>query len=176
SDAATQFAGELYPDHIGGEKIHRLAKHGGFGLDATHAPGNHANAIDHGGVTVGTHQGVWVVNVVFLVHAASQIFKVDLMDDAKPGRHDAKGIEGLHAPFHELVAFLIALELHFHVQIQCFFCAEIVDHDRVLHHQVDRDQGFDPFWIPAHFVGDRPHGSKVGQQWYAGKVLQDDTG
>ena len=53
-----------------------------------------------------------------LVHAARQIFEVDLVHDAKARRHHTKGVKGLHAPFHELVALAVALESELHVQVQ----------------------------------------------------------
>ena len=37
---------------------------------------------------------------------------------ADAGGNDAKGLKGLHAPFQKLVAGLIPLELHFHVQAE----------------------------------------------------------
>jgi hypothetical protein len=52
------------------------------------------------------------------VHAARQVFEVDLVHDADARRHHAEGVEGLHAPLHELVALAVALELELHVQVQ----------------------------------------------------------
>ena len=40
----------LHADDVGGEEIHRLAEHRGFGLDAADAPGDDAEAVDHRGV------------------------------------------------------------------------------------------------------------------------------
>ena len=58
------------------------------------------------------HQGVGVGHAVLAnVHATRQVLQVDLVHDAKARRHHAKGVEGLHAPFHEFVALGVALEL-----------------------------------------------------------------
>jgi hypothetical protein len=52
------------------------------------------------------------------MHAARQVLEVDLVHDAEARRHDAEGVEGLHAPLHELVALAVALELQLHVQVE----------------------------------------------------------
>src|SRR5690606_11731841 len=171
-DAAAQLPLEFHAHDVGGQEINRLAQHAGFGLDAAHAPPNHADAVDHGGVAVRADQGVRIVDVVFLVHAARQVFKVDLVHDAEARGHHAEGVECLHAPFHELVALLVALELQFHVEVQGVLRAEIVDHDRVVDHQVHGHQGFDALGVLAHLGRHRTHGRDVGQQRYSGEVLQ----
>jgi hypothetical protein len=60
--AFTQAAGQLKAHHVGRQEVHRLAQHGGLGLDAAHAPAHHTDAVDHGGVAVGAHQGIGVVH------------------------------------------------------------------------------------------------------------------
>jgi hypothetical protein len=177
-DAAAQLALELHADHVGGQEVDGLAQHAGFRLDAAHAPAHHADAVDHGGVAVGAHQRVGVVDVVLLVlvHAARQVFQVHLVDDAEARGHDAEGVERLHAPLHELVALLVALEFQLHVQVQRILGAEVVDHDGVVHHQVHRHQGLDALGALAHLVGHRAHGGDVGQQRHAGEVLQHHPG
>ena len=52
------------------------------------------------------------------MHAARQVFEVDLVHDADARRHDLEGVEGLHAPLHELVALAVALELQLHVEVE----------------------------------------------------------
>ncbi|MNI58094.1 hypothetical protein D3C73_1131890 [compost metagenome] len=127
-------------------------------------------------MAVGAHQRIGVIDVVLLVlvHAARQVFQVDLVDDAKARRHDAEGVKRLHAPLHELVALLVALEFQLHVQVQRILGAEVVDHDRVVDNQVDRHQGLDALGALAHLVSHRPHRGNVRQQRHAGEVLQHD--
>jgi len=175
-DAFTQPALQLHTHHIGGEEIHRLAQHAGLRLDAAHTPAHHADAVDHGGVAVGAHEGVRIVDAALVVHAAGQVFQVHLVDDAKAGRHDAEGIEGLHAPLHELVALAVALELELHVEIEGVPGAVVVDHHRVIHHQVHRHQRLDGLGVLAQLAGDVAHGSQIGQQRHAGEVLQHHAG
>ena len=109
------------------------------------------------------------------MHAARQIFQVHLMHDAETRRHDAEGIERLHAPFHELVALVIALEFQLHVQIERITVAEMIDLHRMVHHQIDRNQRLDILRLLAHFRRHTPHCGQVGQQRNAGKVLQYHT-
>src|SRR5471032_871063 len=174
--AFAQRAGQVHADHVRGQEVDWLAQHAGFRLDAAHAPADYADAVDHGGVRVGADQGVRVVDAVSgLVHAARQVFQVDLVDDAEARRHDAEGVEGLHAPFHELVALVVAREFQLHVQVQRAFFTEVIDGDRVVDHQVDRHQRLDLFRVDAHLVGHVAHRGQVGQQRHAGEVLQHDA-
>jgi hypothetical protein len=110
------------------------------------------------------------------VHAASQVLEVDLVHDAESRRDDAEGVERLHAPLHELVAFEVALELELHVEVERVLGAEVVDHDRVIDDEVDRHQRLDRLGVLAHRLGDRAHRRQVGEQRHAGEVLQDDAG
>src|SRR5450830_1313513 len=177
--AFAQRAGQVHADHVRRQEVHWLAQHARFRLDAAHAPADHADAVDHGGVRVGADQGVRVVHVAgFLacvVHAACQVFQVDLVDDAEAWWHDAEGVECLHAPFHELVTLVVTREFQFHVQVQRFLFAVGIDGHRVVDDQVDRHQRFDFLGVDAHFCSHVTHGGQVGQQWYAGEVLQHDA-
>ena len=89
-----------------------------------------------------------------------------------PGRHDFERVEGLHAPFHELVALLVPLEFQFHVEVKRFLAAVVIDLHRVVHDQVHRHQRLDDLRIPAHPGGDAAHGGQVRQQGHAGEVLR----
>ena len=92
-----------------------------------------------------------------MVHASGQVFEVDLVHDADAGRDDLEGVECLHAPLHELIAFLVALELQFHVQVECIGRTEVIDHDRVVDHKIDRYQRFNALGIAAHCFCDIAH-------------------
>ena len=127
-------------------------------------------------MAVGPDQRVGVVHAVFLVHAARQIFEIDLMHDADAGRHDLERVERLHAPFHELVALIVALELELHVQVECVLRAVIIDHHRVIDDEIDRDERLDQLWILAEILRDVAHRGEVAQQRHAREVLQHDAG
>jgi len=92
--------------------------------------------------------------------------------DAKARRHHTKGVEGLHAPLHELVPLAVAVELQLHVQVQRVRRAVVVHRHRVVHHQVHRHQRLDALGILAQSLRHAAHGSQVGQQGHAGEVLQ----
>ena len=174
--AFTHLAGQLEADHIRREEVHRLAEHRGLGLDAAHTPGDDAHAIDHGGVAVGADQRVGVVHILLgLVHAAREVLQIHLVDDAEARRHDAERVERLHAPLHELVALLVALKFQLHVQVERVLAAVVVDHDRVVDHQIDGHQRLDGLGLLAERCGSAAHGSQIGQQRHAGEVLQHDT-
>ena len=115
SDAFAQAALEMDADDVGSEEVHRLAEHAGFGFDASDTPRDHADAVDHGGMRICAHERVRIINTVSLMHAASEVFEIDLVHDAYPGGHDLERVERLHAPLHEFVALRIALEFDLHV-------------------------------------------------------------
>src|SRR5207247_5376847 len=69
--------------------------------------------------------------VFLLVHAGRQVLEVDLVHDADARRHHLEGVESLHAPFHELVALLVALEFELLVQVERVFRAVVIDLHRV---------------------------------------------
>ena len=91
-----------------------------------------------------------------------------------PRGHDLEGIEGLHAPLHELVAFLVALEFERHVLLERLGGAEIVDLHRMVHHQVHRYQRLDQLRVLAHLLRNRAHCSQIGEYRDASEVLQHD--
>jgi hypothetical protein len=62
-----QAAVELEADDLGKQHVDRLSQHAGLGLDAAHAPAQHPEAVDHGGVAVGAHQRVGIGEHVALV-------------------------------------------------------------------------------------------------------------
>src|SRR5690606_7697684 len=139
---------DFHTHDIGSEHIHGLAQHTGLRFDTAYAPANDANAVNHCGVTVGANQRIGIIDVVpVTVDATCQMFQIDLMDNTETRRHDAECIEGLHAPFHELVAFAIGLELNLHVEVERVWGAVVVDHDRVIDDQIHGYQRFDTFGV-----------------------------
>ena len=154
SGFGAQAAAEAESDHLGHEHVEGLAEHHRLGLDAADAPGDDAEAVDHGGVRVGADQAVGIghpaLRRVGRENAAGEIFKVDLVDDADPGGDDLEGLEGLLAPFEELVAFAVALELDLHIAAEGLAAAEGVDLDGVVDDQFGWDEGLDLFGVAAH--------------------------
>src|ERR1051325_7080432 len=117
-DALRQLAGHVHADHVRREEVDGLAQHARFGLDAAHAPGDDAEPVNHRRMRVRPDQRVRVIDAVLLPHAARQEFQIDLVNDAYVRRHDAEAVKRLHAPLQELIARVVALELHLHVLLE----------------------------------------------------------
>ena len=172
----TQAPADLKAHYVRREHVNRLAQHSGFRFDAAHAPADHTQTIDHGGVAVGANQRVGVVqrlgSAALDMHTAREVFEVDLVHDAKARRHHAKSVKGLHAPLEELVALAVALEFELHVQVHRVGAAVVIHHHRMVYHQVYRYQGLDAPRVPAQPFGGTAHGGQVRQQRHAGEILQ----
>ncbi len=101
---------------------HGVAEHGRLGFDAAHAPAEHAQSVDHGGVRIGADQGVGVGEFAargfVRENDAGQAFDIDLVDYAGVGRHDFEVAERRLAPSQEHVALAVAAELDFIVMLQ----------------------------------------------------------
>jgi hypothetical protein len=110
-----------------------------------------------------------------LAYAVEEVLEIDLMDDADAGRHDAEGLESLHAPLHELIALAVALELARHVLLQRLRCAVMVDLHRMVDDQIDRHQRFDTPRIEPARLRHMAHRRQIAEQRYAGEVLQHDA-
>ena len=174
-DAFAQLAGQLETDHLGDQHRHRLAEHGRLGLDAAHAPAEHAQAVDHGGVRVGTDQGVGegVGAPVLLVgpDRAAQVLEVDLVADAGAWRHHAEVGEGALAPAQEGIAFAVALHLDVDVLGEGVGAGVTIDHHRVVDHQVHRRQRVDALRVATGLGHGGAHGGQVDHRGHAGEVL-----
>ncbi len=89
-DALGKAPGELEADDLGNEHGDRLAEHGRLGLDAAHAPAEHAQAVDHRRVAVGADAGVGIgdfhaVGVDAGPDGLGDVLEIDLMADAGAG-------------------------------------------------------------------------------------------
>ncbi|KFB73620.1 MAG: hypothetical protein AW09_001114 [Candidatus Accumulibacter phosphatis] len=110
-----------------------------------------------------------------LTNAVEQMFEIDLVDDAHSRRHDAEGLESLHSPFHELIAFAVALELESHVLLQRLWRAVVIDLYRVVDDQVDRHQRLDAPRVESARLRHLPHRCEIAEQWHASEILQHDA-
>ena len=157
-----------------------MAEHGGFRFDTAHAPAQYAEAVDHGGVGVGAHQrvGEGVGAAVFLLgpHGAAQVFEVDLVADARARRHHAEVVEGALAPAQEGITFAVTLHFDVDVLLKGVGVAELVDHYRVVDHQVHRRQRVDALRVATGLGHGGAHGRQVDHGGHAGKVLHQHPG
>ncbi len=174
--ALGQAAAELEADHLRDQHRGGLAEHGRLGLDAAHAPAEHADAVDHGGVRVGAEHGVregpaGAVDLA-LHHHPGQVLQVHLVHDAGIGWHHLEVLERLLAPAQEAVALAVALELDAAVEVQRVGAAEHVHLHRVVDHQFRGDQRIDLLGAPTQ-PGDRvAHRRQVHHAGHAGEILQ----
>ena len=174
-DAFLQRSAEVNADDFRHEESHRLAEHAGFRLNAAHAPTDDAEAVDHRGVRVGADERIRVKHAIFFEHALGEVFEVHLMHDADAGRHDLEGVEGLFAPFEELVALLVALKLQREVLIQSVLRSGEVHLHAVIDHEIDRHERLDHFRISAQFLHFGTHGGQIDEKRHAGEVLKHDA-
>src|SRR3981189_495413 len=93
------------------------AQQGGLGRDSAHAPTQHPQPVDHGGVRIGPDQGIGIGELpargIVGENHPCQAFEVDLMNDPGVGRHDLEIAERRLSPAQEHVAFAVAVELDF---------------------------------------------------------------
>ena len=73
-DALANGPGQVHTHDIRSEEIHGLTQHARLGLDAAHAPSDDAQTVDHGGVGIGAHQCVGIVNAASAQDALGQVF------------------------------------------------------------------------------------------------------
>ena len=175
-DALGEPAGQPEAHHLGDQHRDRLAEHRRLGLDPADAPAEHAQAVDHRGVAVGADARVGIgdehaVLVVARPHAAADMLEVDLVADAGARRHRVEVVEAFRAPLEEVVALEVALVFDLDVLLERLGVAELVDHHRMVDHQVHRDQRVDLRGVAAE-LGDRvAHRREVDHAGDAGEIL-----
>ena len=166
----------MYTHNLGHQEGNGLAQHTGLGLNTTHAPGNHAQAVNHGGVGVGTHQSIGVVHALLLHDTVCQVLQVHLVHDTRAGRNDRESFECLLTPLQELVALHIALELAGQVLLVRLGEPGPVHLHRVVHHQINRHKRLHIGGIGTQILHSCTHGGKVHQQRHTREVLQNNAG
>ncbi len=166
---------QMYPDHVRHEDADRLAEHRRLGLDAAHAPSDHAEAVDHGGMRVGADQRVREVDAIALPDRPGQMLEIDLMHDAVAGRDHGQGREGLFPPLDEAVALGVARELQAHVPFERIRRSGVIDLHRMVDHQIHRHLRFDQAGWTTEALGGIAHRGQVAEQRDAGEVLQQDA-
>src|SRR5215470_2573093 len=166
----------MHADDVGRQEINWLAEHSRFGLDPADAPPDHAEAVDHCRVRIGSDQRVGIINAVFFKHAFREVFQIDLMHDADAGRDDLERVEGLHPPFQKLITRAVAPEFDLHIFPQRVGRAGDVDLHRVVNDQIYGNQRLDELRVLAEASHGRTHRGQVYEQRHAGEILQDYAG
>ncbi len=174
-DTLSQFAAQVDTHDLRHQEGDRLAEHAGLCLNAAYAPGHDAQTVNHGGVGVCAHQSVRVVHAVFLHDASCQIFQIHLVDDTGAGRNHGEGLEGLLAPFQELVALCVALKLAREILLVGFREPGPVHLHGVVNHQIHGHQRFHFVGVGTQILNGGTHGCQIHQQGNARQILQDDA-
>ncbi|MCY1442592.1 hypothetical protein D9M71_589670 [compost metagenome] len=102
---------------------------------------------------------------------AAQILQVDLVTDAGARWHYAEIVERVLAPAQKSVALTVALHFNIHVLGERLVAGILVDHHRVVDHQVHRRQGVDTLRVASGLGHGRAHGGQVDHRRHAGEVL-----
>ena len=171
--ALTCRAGELEPDDRRDEHRRGLAEHGGLGLDATDAPPEHPETVDHRRVRVGADHRVGIGDAVILEHDSRQVLDVDLVADAHAGRDHSEAVEGSLRPPKQLVALEVALVLDCHVLVHRGEVARVLDDDRVVDDQLDRDERVDPAGVATELDDGVAHRCQVDDCGHPCQVLHE---
>ena len=174
-------AGQTKADNLRQKHGDRLTEHRRLGFDATDAPAEHAESIDHRGVQVGAYARVREGDDVPVLarmrpDRLRQIFEVDLMANAGTGRHDAEIAECLLAPLQKPVALLVALVFEFDIAGKCHRCPELIHDDGMVDDEVDRNERIDLLRIAAKRGHRVSHSCQIDHCRNAGEVLHEDAG
>ena len=158
-----QRAAEPEADDLRHEHRERLAEHRGLRLDSSGAPAEDAEPVDHRRVRVGPDERVGERDAVTVLDHAREVLEVDLVADARSGRNDLEAAQRLLAPAQEEVALVVALELELDVAAERAARGERVHLDRVVDHELGRDQRIDLLRIAAE-IGHRVRAWRRGRR------------
>ncbi len=109
-------------------------------------------------------------------HDRREVFEIDLVDDAGPGRDHAQVTERRLRPAQELVALAVPLVLALDVEGECSWRPELVDLDGMIDDEISRDEGVHLGRVATE-VGHRvAHDRQVDDRRHTGEILEDDAG
>ena len=152
--AARQVAEQAHADDARHGLVERLAEQHRLGLDAADAVAQDAKGVDHRGVRIGADERVGEGDQAAVIVRArgndlGQVLEVDLVDDARAGRHDAQAGERGLRPAQQLVALAVALVLALDVEVERVGRSEAVDLDGMVDDQVGRHERLDQSGVAA---------------------------
>ena len=162
--------------------VQGLAEEDRLRFDATDAIAQDAKAVDHRGVRIRPDEGVRIGDAPIAVavrrvdHDRRQVLEVDLVDDARAGRHDPQVAERGLGPTQQLVALAVPLVLTLDVEGECGGRPEHVDLDGMVDDEIGRDERVDERRVAAEVRHRITHDGEVDDRRDAGEVLEDHPG
>ena len=133
----------------------------------------HPERVDHRGVRVGPDERVREGDPVAIVDHRCQELQVDLVDDAGAGRDDPQVPEGRLRPAQQLVPLAVAVVFALDVEDERIARPEAVDVDRVVDHEVHRDERVDQRRVAAQVRHRVAHDREVHDRGHPRQVLHD---
>ena len=109
-------------------------------------------------------------------NSLGEIFEIDLMANAGARGHDAEIVERALAPFQETITFAIAGIFEIDIGLESLGAAEGIDDDRVVDHEIDRNQRIDFLRIATELGHGVAHGGKIDHSRNASEILHQNTG
>ena len=168
SDSRTQATHEAATDDLGDQDADGLAEHGGGGFDPADSPSEHAEAVDHRGVTVHADHRIGINERAILARTGpdnlGQAFQIDLMANTVSGRDDVKAVERFLSPSQESVALAVALEFELQIALRRARHAGDVDGHRMIHNQIERNHRVDVSRFATEFDDRIAHRRKICKQ------------
>src|SRR5262245_19613997 len=101
---------------------------------------------------IGTYKRVGKINSIPLKYALRQIFKIHLMHDPDPRRHDTKTIERLSSPLQESISLSVATKLHLHVSLISRLASGEIDLHRMIDNEIHGYKRLDQPRVLAHLL------------------------
>jgi hypothetical protein len=173
--ALRQLAHELEADDLWDEHRDGLAQHRRLGLDAAHAPSEHAEPVDHRRVRVRAEERVGERHSVAVLDDAAEELEVHLVHDPGRGRDDLQVRERALPPAQEGVALAVPLELELRVAEDRERRRELVHLHRVVDDELGGKLRVDLRRVAAEGVHRVPHRREVDDGRDAREVLVDDA-
>jgi hypothetical protein len=88
-------------------------------------------------VRVSTNNGIVVEETIAIKDDASEVLKVDLMDNTRAWRNNLEVVEGFRAPFEELETLSVSVELDDLVLLGSIRSTKYISLNRVINNEIN---------------------------------------
>src|SRR6476619_1824367 len=159
-----------------------LTQHCCFRFNSPNAPSENSQPVHHRGMRIRSNECIWIgaLRICGTVRSGPyrlcKKLEVNLMANAGSRRDDTKVIERHLSPFQESVTFTIPLVLQCNISGKCLRSAKCVDDDRMVAHQIDRNQRADLAWITTKNTHSVTHCRQIDHSRHASEILHEDSG